>query len=201
MADLVKSHGALVAATFAGDSLNQNPAAPDNYPTVMLSTRTNVRRYNVYRAGFPIVSLSSIATCLADLDRSAKAGTKSVLIMVVGVNDIAFGLSAATIYAAMKTYADAWRTKATTGDDVTPYVIGTTVTPSSTFTAPQETVRTTLNTSILTNADSRFDSVVNLAAGTLLGDAANTTDGTHWSVGQASEAAGLIGPAFDLLVA
>lgn len=126
MANYVKNKAAAVAVAFAGQSLNNAPDLANSYPTVMLSTRTTMHRYNVWLSGVPWSSLY-VPPLYIDMSRCAKAAVKTVLIMVGGTTDCFNEVAGATTYATEKSYADQWRTYGGT------YVIGTTTVPSTTF--------------------------------------------------------------------
>lgn len=95
----------------------------------------------------------------------------SVLIMQGGETDVALGSSAATVYGLMSDYAvDA---KAAGFTDV----VAMTMPPFPSFTGGQDTVRESLNSLIVADADGSFDYVVDIAANV---DLDSTGPNTWW---------------------
>lgn len=178
---------------FDGQSLNAAPLA-NPYPRQLMTTlRSGVPWTNVPISGTSWTTLAKSAS-----QRSYLFGTKAavnIFIMCGGTSDITDGDTAATIYADMESYADGARTA---GFD---YVIGTTITPSTSFTGPQETVRVAANVLIMADAGAAFEAQVDFAADTRLDDPTDATyytDGLHWTTAGAGVAAELMAPALDV---
>lgn len=195
----VKANPPKYLICFAGQSLNEAPAAPNDYPTVLMTSLTKTLRYDVHKFGIAWAQFAAIRARYVDIQRMAGAAqVASVLIMVGGTTDIAVGATGSATYTREKEYSDIWKTA---GGSVAK-VIGTTTTPSTTFTAGQNTQLADLNSRVNADASDAFDQVVDLAADSLLDDAADTTyysDGTHWTAAGASRAAALILPAVQAL--
>lgn len=166
------------AVVFTGQSLNNHPAAPDNYPTQMMDGFL-IDGYPVSWANVAIDGASwtqlSGANPQAHLVRQANRGAVTILAMCGGTGDILAGDSGATIYADMVSYADNARVS---GYDL---VVAQTITPATSFTGGQETARAAANVLILADADQAFNAVADVAVAPL-DDPADTdyySDGIH----------------------
>lgn len=122
----------------------------------------------------------------------------TVLIMNGGTTDLAVGATGADCYAGMGEFST-WA-KANGFD----WIIGTTITPSTTFTGPQETQRLAGNTLILADASNYFDSEADLMSDSRLTNPADTTyyaDGTHFTATGAGVAASVVQPVLASVLA
>lgn len=177
---------------FDGQSLNNSPSAT-SYPAQLMAGRS-VSWCNVAINGTAVDALATSAPARRDLVLRHMEST--VLVFVGGQSDLVLGDSAATLLADMVSYATAARTA---GAD---RVVMATVPPSTSYTAPQEAERGTLNP--LIRASSAWDAVLDLAAATNLTDASNATyyaDGLHWTTAGALAAATAAAPVLDAVLA
>lgn len=113
-------------------------------------------------------------TAATRVDPHFKSFTMNVLLDVGGPSDLLADLTAAQVLSAAESYADARRTAGATK------VVGFTVTPSSSYSAGQETQRVAYNA--LLKVSSHFDAIVDMAALPHAADATNLTyfyDGLH----------------------
>ena len=179
---------------FDGQSLN-NPQgdqpAEVAYPAQLMATLPGVPWRTVALDGVSWTLLATTAP--ARLFSQAVAAT-SVLVLMGGTSDIYFeGDSGLKVYQDMRDYAV--RARAAGFDKI----IGTTITPATWFDDFPNTMparRVAANAAILADADHAFDAVADVAAGPTLSVKSSPafTDGVHYSVAGAAEAAGIVRP-------
>ncbi len=164
--------------------------------TRLFDAHPTLARYTVTRPGFGWVALLPL---VADLNRTAKAATKSMLLMVGGTGDYQNGRTAAECYADQVSYAAAWRAAGGT------HVIGSTTTPSTTITSASgnEAKRQAGNALVLADSLAAYTLVVDLAGDPLLSDPSGSgyDDGTHCSSTGCQRLADLFGVAVDVVLA
>ena len=181
------------SVTFDGQSLNLLPGPLDGgYPATLMANYPTVAWNNAAKGA---TSMSGLAlTAASRLLPHANAAVSTILILVDGQSDIATeNDTGAALYAEEVSYANAARAA---GFNV---VIGTTIVPSTDYTAGQETNRTNHNTLLLNHATTDpgvFNAVVDLANVSGLNNAAGTdySDGLHWSVAGCLKAANAVSP-------
>lgn len=123
----------------------------------------------------------------------------TIVIGVGGTTDYALNRTGAQVYADEVSWANSVRAA---GAD---YIIQTTTTPSTTFTAPQDTNRINGNILVMADASNAFDYSIDLAGDPRLSNPIDTTyynpDGTHPNSAGAQVIADLIAPALDAILA
>lgn len=201
------------AFVFDGQSLNFVPIGGPTYPTVVMAGLAVALGYEsphvvVAQSGQswtlllngstppPDAALGWVRPASVRLYPKANMGLTTFLLMCGGTSDVEEGDTGATIYADMVTYADLARAA---GFD---RIVAQTITPSTTFSAGEETARAAANVLILADADDAFDAVADCAADPL-DDPADTlyySDGTHWTALGASTAAALTLTAVESLL-
>lgn len=141
------------------------------------------------------ISYSGLLPDLTSRDGNAKIARTTLTILVGGFSDVWLENNAGTVvYADMGRYADAKRALGYT------YVIGTTITPASDsvwFAQAQKDKWTDANVLILADANSKFDTVIDLAGTPGLDDPDDLTyyaDGLHWTAAGAELAADTVYP-------
>lgn len=162
---------------FDGQSLLLLPGGGVTLPAVLMASFPGVKRNN--RA----VGSTSWTALAADVAQRRnpylKIGVRTVLYLLGGQSDLATELdSGATVAADQAAYATSARAVKSGL-----YVIGTTIPPSTAYTAPMETARLAANTAILAGAGTTYDAVVDLANTAGLTDPAGSgySDGLHFS--------------------
>lgn len=199
-----------------GQSLNILPGPAVGFPSQcqQLMSTTAFTRGDVVAIGstsYAELAQTEVVRCF----RHAHTTGLAIWHGIGGTSDVLAGSSAATIYNTIKTYAV--NAKAA---GFTKCVI-TTITPSTGFTAPQNTQRTAANDLLIGNADLAFDRVVDLACDSTLsnpgappsgttyygtGHLANpgdltyyNADGLHWKAAGCADAASSCVPAIRSL--
>lgn len=164
---------------FDGQSFNNKPDAvasdqPYNVRAVALLAAAGKR---VGMANMAISGTSYTDRAPTVVSRVDQFGTRAATVVVVdysGVKDITDGKTAAELLALAEAYADARRAAGAAR------VLTATVTPSSGFSGPQEAVRVAYNALLRTNANGKFDAIVDIAG---LPHAANAADATYYTDG------------------
>lgn len=175
---------------FDGQSLNQFPFQPNNYPTQMMAALGTIdgleppwsivaegaASWSELAAGVyrPTAGVS-VAPAVDRLFIHANQGLTTFLLMCGGTQDVLEGDTAATIYGDMESYADNAKAAGFT------YVIAQTIATSTAFSGGEETVRDAANVLILADAGGAFDATVNIDVAPL-DDPADTdyySDGIH----------------------
>lgn len=178
---------------FDGQSLNNLPAAPNNYPSVVagdLSTPSPCPNLAVNGMTVNALNASALNRWAPYLATSATL----ILVMSTGTSDIWSGDTGATVYADEVAYAALAKAN---GFDL---VYGMTLVGNTTNTAPQNTARTDHNDFLLADASNAFDGVADLAGNATLADWTNVTyyaDGLHWTAAGAQLAASIILPVLE----
>lgn len=188
---------------FDGQSLVVWPSSGhvNSYPVQMLSTRPHLAR--------GIAAVGGLSWQQLDNDVPSRVGpylklSPTVLYLTVGgTTQVDLGQAAATIYASEGTIIDLVRTEATAVGVDTFLVIGSTTTPSTSFSAGDNAILDELNNLKRADASGFYDTLVDLAADPRLDDPADTTyyqDGTHPTTAGAAAIAELMGAAVDALL-
>ena len=180
---------------FIGQSLNLVPFG-STYPDQLMASFPKVPYTNSAVGGAAWNGLTKVREF--QVKPWATRAAVSILIMNGGTTDIAVGATGADTYAAMGSYAT-WATS--NGYD---YVIGTTITPDTAFSGPQETERLACNTAIMADASNYFDAQVDFMTDSRLTDAADTTyytGGIHWTAAGAGVAASVMKPTLASVLA
>lgn len=166
------------AVVFTGQSLNNHPVAPDNYPTQMMAEfeidGAPVSWANIAIDGASWTQLSGVNP-QRFLLLNANRGISTLLAMCGGTADIINGDTGAQVYADMVSYADNARLA---GYDL---VVAQTITPAVVIIGGDETARQDANVLILADGDDAFDGVADAAAAPM-DDPADTdyyADGIH----------------------
>lgn len=145
--------------------------------------------YRGWKDGYAWAQVSALAQTWTD-DYATAARTVGV-VQIGGTTDYSFNQTGPATYNAEVNHSTIVR-----GFGVD-WVIGTTTTPSTTFTGPQNTNRQNGNALVLADASDAFAGTVDLAGDPRLDDAADTTyylDGTHPTTLGAQVMAELIAP-------
>lgn len=186
---------ATYAFIFDGQSLNQFPLQPNNYPTVMMGDFAIPSPWIVVAEGgaswselldgvYRPVDGVSVAPAATRTFTKASLGLTTFLLMCGGTQDVLEDDNAATILSDMETYATDAKSA---GFD---FVVAQTITPSGQFSAGQDDERLAANVLILASA--AFDAVADVAtAMPNPADTDNYSDETHWTDLGAETAAGL----------
>jgi hypothetical protein len=188
---------------FDGQSLNVWPSEghANSYPVQMLATRPNLARGIAGVAGLSWQQLDNDFTSRVT-DRFLRLSPVAVYCMVGGTTQVDLGQAAATIYASELAIATLFR-DACTALGVTGWVVGTTTTPSTSFSAGDNVILATLQGLQRADASNVYDGFADLAADPRLDDASDTTyyvDGTHPTTAGAAAIAELVGAAVDALI-
>jgi hypothetical protein len=185
---------------FDGQSLNNLPGSPNNYVSLIVAEFPLARRNNISINGASWTNLRARRATIRD--PLLKVGKNTVLSLLGGTSDIWDADDEDAVYADM---VDAAESARLVNPDVK--VIAHTISPSITFTAPEEAVRVAANILILADAESAFDAAVDLDVGGLTNPDAPWTgsscysDGTHWSVNGSELARDTALPYWQALVA
>jgi hypothetical protein len=180
---------------FDGQSLNNTPEIPDNYPYLLaLALGATYENEAISAASWGQLRRSIARRTLP----FSRAGVVTVYAMCGGTHDIWLGASGAEVYSRMVEVAEAATAAGYT------YVIGTTITPSDTFLIDdREARRLAANAAILADADNAFSAVVDFADTPGLDDYESIyyADELHWSADGAALAAATAEPIIAALVA
>lgn len=175
-------------AVFHGQSLNDTPAPPGDYPTLCVAG-TRIVRVLAAHGGYTMEQLQPYEP--SEVDPYANLARKTAALICTGSSDIWDGESGVGLYAEHVAWAA--RRRAAGFDKV----IACTLVGNQTNTSPQNTERLGFNVLLLADASAAFDDVVDLDATAL----ATWTDGTyyqgdgiHWKAAGAQLAADTIRP-------
>lgn len=154
----VREPNAPQRVVFDGQSYNNWPVPPNNYPSVLMRGR-KIPWHNASVDGWSWAFLATNAT--TRLHPQLTVSDYTVLILQGGQGDITNTPgSGSTAYTRISTYADNARAA---GAD---YIIATTMPPASFLFPPggqQETERLSHNTLLLADANGAFDTIVDIA--------------------------------------
>jgi hypothetical protein len=179
---------------FDGQSLNNTPDPPDNYPFILSAA-----------LGATYENKAISAASWGQLRRSAarrtmpyaNAGVTTVYLQLGGTLDIMLAASGAETYNRMVEVAQA---ATTAGYD---YVIGGTITPSDVMLVDdREARRLAANAALIADASNAFDAVIDFAGTAGLDDYASIyySDALHWSADGAALAAATAEPIIAALL-
>lgn len=179
---------------FDGDSITYglNLNRGEDYPSVALAALGSAwERVNLGIAGQTQATMLSRAAAAVTPYFGAGSG-KNVSVLLGGINDLAAGVSAATIYANHLTYLAA---RKSTGFQTAE----STILKATILTGPQETARQALNVLIRGDA-TKYDVLFDFDADPRLQDPTNLTyfqpDGTHPTAAGAAVMGGIAAPGF-----
>lgn len=185
------------AVIFDGQSLNNYPAAPGNYPTLLMANYPSIAwkddRDNVAVDGLSWTTLATTAS--TRLHPFGKGALTNILIMCGGTSDIWAGDSAATLYADHLSYANNARAA---GFDK---VIVTTLVGNILNTTPNNTQRLAFNDLLrLPQALIDFDGIADVAVVTGLDNHLSSSYDSghiHWSSTGAAQVVTVVKPVLD----
>lgn len=174
---------------FTGQSLNVVPAT-NSYPMQLMNGYfPRVLWHNSAVSGAAWSSLDKTKNVLEA--PWAAIAKYSILVMNGGTTDLVLDSTGLDVYTAMGAHATWARS---VGFD---YIIGTTITPDTGFTGPEETQRLDANSRILADVSGYFDAKIDFMSDARLTDASNAlyyTGGLHWTEAGAGIAAGIAQP-------
>jgi hypothetical protein len=190
----VKVRGAPAAIMFDGDSFNNRPLVPDNVPTLLPAA---LKWPSVNKGQNSTLSQLWKTGTEARVSRYANMAEVTVYHLMIGVNDIDFGLPGATVYANKVEMADTARDAGFT------FIVSMTTPPYSGISGGEETARDALNAAMLADAEDAFDLVVDLTGNANMENPAGSyyADGLHWSATGSAAYTAIAAPLIAAMVA
>lgn len=160
-----------------GDSLTLGTGATNglSYPSQLWTLRGGVMSDAPFNFGVSGQTIATSVTNVAKVDNLYNAANaKNVAILWSGINDVANGVAAATVYNNIASWC--------TGRKALGFkVVVCTLPACGTLTGAQETVRQTVNASIVSNAATIANGLADLAANSHFDAQADTADTTYYN--------------------